>query len=80
MDRIAQMPHVKSFQLTTERKGNNVACGWRAIAGDRRYEAGLEPGDSIADLVARAVVQLGALADGSRSMDLVESTAKKLDS
>ncbi len=78
LDAIAQMKHVRSFQLTTERRGDKVACGWRAIANDRRYEAGMEPGDSIADLVARAVVQLEALADGSPSTDLKETTGQRI--
>lgn len=62
LDAIAQMAHVKAFQLTTTRKDNAVACAWRAVANDRRYEAGMEPGDTVAALVARARAQLASLA------------------
>ena len=62
LDSIAQMAHVRGFQLTTTRKGNVVACAWRAIANDRRYDASMESGDTIATLIARARVQLASLA------------------
>ncbi len=64
LDAIAQMSHVKAFQITIRREGNAVGIGWRAVASDRRYEASMEPGDTVADLVARARVQLGNLKAG----------------
>lgn len=67
LDTIAQMPHVKGFQITIARKGNNVTCGWRAVANDKRYEASIERGDSIGVLVARARAQLAGLANGDDS-------------
>lgn len=76
LDAIVQMPHVKAFQITTRREGKAVACGWLAVANDRRYEASMEPGDTIADLVARARVQLAGLADGDDS-GLTESTSHR---
>lgn len=76
MDAIGQMTHVTAFQVTIRREGDSVACGWRAVASDRRYEASMEPGDTIADLVARARVQLGALADGDAS-GLTETTGQR---
>ncbi len=79
LDAIAKMSHVTAFQVTTARKDNAVTCGWRAIANDRRYEASLEPGDTIADVVARARVQLAGLADGDDT-GLTEATGRRLDS
>ena len=62
LDAIAQMEHVKAFQLTTTRRDSAVACGWRAVVNDRRYDASMEGGDTIATLIARARVQLASLA------------------
>lgn len=77
LDAITQMPHVRAFQITTRTEAGGVACGWLAVANDRRYEASMEPGDTIASLIARARVQLGGLADGGDGDGLTESTEKR---